>query len=224
MVSKLGYRVAASTDCVAALEAFRKNPNRYDLVITDMTMPNLTGKQLAEEMRRIRSDIPIILCSGIREDFDNTCAGGNGMTEFAMKPLGMQELAQTIRRVLDEGKVERRRFPRFLANTGAFVISCAEPSHRGELVDISLSGLSFRYLDAAQEFGRVDEVSVYSADRTFSVDNLKCRTVSDLVANSDTDSLSTGLHRRGVQFEDLTPAQMEQLRYFIQENVKEISN
>jgi len=224
MVSKLGYRVDASTDSVAALETFRKYPDRYDLVITDMTMPNLTGKQLAKEMRQLRSNIPIIVCSGIREDFDSGDTAGNGVTEFAMKPLSMQQLALLIRKVLDEGKAERRRHPRFLANSGTFVISVGDPAHMGELVDISLSGLSFRYLDAAQEFGRVEEMTVCTADKQHCVDNLKCRTVFDLKDDRDTESLSTILKRRGVQFEDLTQTQMEQLRYFIQENVREISN
>jgi nitrogen-specific signal transduction histidine kinase/DNA-binding response OmpR family regulator len=224
MVSKLGYRVDASTDSVAALETFRKHPNRYDLVITDMTMPNLTGKQLAEEIRQVRSNIPIIVCSGIREDFDSEDTGGNGVTEFAMKPLSMQQLALLIRKVLEEGKVERRRHPRFLANSGAFVISMGDPTHQGELVDISLSGLSFRYLDAALEFGRVEEMTVCTADKQYCVNNLKCRTVFDRKDDCDTESLSTLLHRRGVQFEDLTQTQMEQLRYFIKENVRDISN
>ncbi len=224
MVSKLGYRVDASTDSVAALETFRKYPDRYDLVITDMTMPNLTGKQRAKEIRQLRSNIPIIVCSGIREDFDSGDTAGNGVTEFAMKPLSMQQLALLIRKVLDEGKAERRRHPRFLANSGTFVISVGDPAHMGELVDISLSGLSFRYLDAAQEFGRVEEMTVCTADKQHCVDNLKCRTVFDLKDDRDTESLSTILKRRGVQFEDLTQTQMEQLRYFIQENVREISN
>jgi signal transduction histidine kinase len=224
MVSKLGYRVDACTDSVVALETFRKYQDRYDLVVTDMTMPNLTGKQLAGEMRQLRPNIPIILCSGIREDFDAGDICGTGKTEFAMKPLSMQQLAHIIRGVLDEGRVERRRYPRYVANSGAFVISKADPSHRGELVDISLSGLSFRYLDAAQNIGRVEEITVCTADELHRVDNLKCRTVFDLNTESDTKSISSVLKRRGVQFEDLTHTQMEQLRYFIKENVKEITN
>jgi signal transduction histidine kinase len=224
MVSKLGYRVDAFTDSRTALQTFRQYPDRFDLILTDMTMPNLTGKQLAEEVKAVRLDIPIILCSGHQDEFDTADACNIGITEFARKPLSMQQLAQIIRRVLDGRQIDRRRSPRFVANSGAFVISRADPSSRGELLDISLSGLSFRYLDAAQNFGRVDELALCTEDNRFVVDNLKVKTVFDLKTDGAQKPNSSVQHRCGVQFEELTMSQMEQLRYFIQNNASRVTN
>ena len=224
MVSKLGYRVDAATDSRAALETFRENPDQYDLVVTDMTMPNLTGKQLAEEMKKIRPLLPIILCSGLNENFCSADAKELGVAEFAMKPLGMQQLAQIIRRVLDGRDTERRRTQRFPAKTGAFVISKSDPSNRCKLLDISLSGLSFKYLDAALSLGPNDEVTVCAAGNGCSVDNLKCKKVSDIVTDPGAAPPAKPINRCGVQFEELTPTHVEQLRYFIQNNVREINN
>jgi CheY-like chemotaxis protein len=219
-VAKLGYRVDASTDSRAALEMFREHPERYDLVVTDMTMPNLTGKQLAMEVKLIRPEIPIILCSGVNED----SASDTGIAEFAMKPLGMKQLARLIRDVLDKGHTERRRSWRFQAEKGAFVISRSDPSNRGILLDISLSGLSFKYLDAAQSLGRADELSVCAGDNSVCVDNVKCRTVSDIETDGRSPPLSAAPRRRGIQFQMLNPEQVEQLRQFIQNNAKGYRN
>ena len=104
MLSHLGYEVATRLDGVEALEAFREQPERFDLVITDMTMPNLTGDRLAKELMKIRPDIPIILCTGFSESITEEKATGIGIREFSMKPFVMRDLAMTTRRVLDGRK------------------------------------------------------------------------------------------------------------------------
>lgn len=101
MLTNLGYKVTARTSSVEALEAFRNNPEGFDLVITDMTMPNMTGKELAKELMTIRSDIPIILCTGFSEQIDENKAKEMGINAFVMKPIVMKEIANTIREVLD---------------------------------------------------------------------------------------------------------------------------
>ncbi|UCF83595.1 MAG: PAS domain S-box protein [Desulfobacteraceae bacterium] len=100
ILSHLGYEVATISDSVEALEAFRAQPERFDLVITDMTMPNLTGDKLAKELMKIRPDIPIILCTGFSESITEEKAKEIGITEFSMKPFVMRELAETTRRAL----------------------------------------------------------------------------------------------------------------------------
>ena len=70
MLEKLGYKVTARTSSIEALEAFKNAPNGFDLVITDMTMPNMTGKSLAKELMTIRPDTPIVLCTGFSEKID----------------------------------------------------------------------------------------------------------------------------------------------------------
>jgi PAS domain S-box-containing protein len=102
MLARLGYRVIGKTKSVEALVAFREAPERFDLVITDQTMPGMTGKELAQELMAVRPDIPIILCTGFSEIIDEEKAREIGIREFIMKPLVMTDLAKSIRRILDE--------------------------------------------------------------------------------------------------------------------------
>jgi CheY-like chemotaxis protein len=97
----LGYKVTASTNSKRALSIFRARPDRFDLVITDYTMPNLTGIDLAVELLKIRPDIPVILYTGQRDASLPEKVQEAGIREFLRKPLVKLELAQAIRRVLD---------------------------------------------------------------------------------------------------------------------------
>lgn len=100
-LERLGYEVTATTSSIEALEVFQAQPNKFDLVITDQTMPNMTGEQLSKELMRIRPDIPIILCTGYSEQITEEKAKSMGIREFVMKPLVARELAETVRKVLD---------------------------------------------------------------------------------------------------------------------------
>jgi len=101
MLTKLGYRVVARTDCLEALEMFRSDPDRFDLVITDQTMPQMTGIQLTVELKAIRPDIPVILCTGFSEDIDEHNYKTRGVSGFVMKPIVPEKIARTIRRVFE---------------------------------------------------------------------------------------------------------------------------
>ncbi|MEZ4526300.1 MAG: response regulator [Desulfobacterales bacterium] len=103
ILESLGYQVTAETGSLEALEIFRRNPEDFDLVITDQAMPKMAGSQLAENLMRIQPGIPIILCTGFSETFTEKDAGKLGIREFVLKPIVKKELAQTIRRVLDGG-------------------------------------------------------------------------------------------------------------------------
>jgi len=100
MLERLGYRVIAKTSSTEALEAFREQPDRFDLVVSDLTMPNMTGLDLAEELMRIRSDIPIIICTGFSRLNTAERARKVGIRKLIMKPLVLRQLAETIRRTL----------------------------------------------------------------------------------------------------------------------------
>jgi PAS domain S-box-containing protein len=102
MLQRLGYRVTATNSSVEALSLFRKTPGEYDLVITDMTMPHLTGDALAGEIMTVRPDIPVIICTGFNESLTAANSKANGIKALLMKPLQLQELATTIRQVLGE--------------------------------------------------------------------------------------------------------------------------
>jgi nitrogen-specific signal transduction histidine kinase len=101
MLEKLGYEVAGSTSGEEALKLFKAAPDQFDLVITDMTMPHMTGDQLSRKFIEIRPDIPIILCSGFSENMTEEAAKEIGIREFISKPMSRQVLSKTIRNVLD---------------------------------------------------------------------------------------------------------------------------
>jgi CheY-like chemotaxis protein len=101
MLKKLGYRVEPWTRPVEALEAFRADPHKFDLVISDMTMPNMTGDILSTKLRQIRGDIPIIICTGYSEKINEQRADELGIQGLIMKPFTIRRLARKVREVLD---------------------------------------------------------------------------------------------------------------------------
>ncbi|MGD9006830.1 MAG: ATP-binding protein [Desulfobacteraceae bacterium] len=105
MLERLGYQVKTRTSSIEALAAFEHNPDAFDLVMTDMTMPNMTGEGLAKEILRIRPNKPIILCTGFSHQMDQEKALAMGIRAFVMKPFVLQEVAGTIRNVLDAGRM-----------------------------------------------------------------------------------------------------------------------
>ena len=102
ILQRLGYEVSAFVHSGEALQAFRANPDGFDLVITDQTMPGLTGIDLAKEILRIRSDIPVFLSTGYSASVSETVAKGVGLYGYLMKPLRRDELARSIRLALDK--------------------------------------------------------------------------------------------------------------------------
>ena len=102
MLEQLGYQVTSRTSSIEALEVFCANPDNFDLVITDMAMPNMPGDKLAVELTRIRPDIPLLLCTGFSETMSEEKAASIGIKGFLFKPIVMKDFAQKIREVLDE--------------------------------------------------------------------------------------------------------------------------
>ena len=107
LIERLGYEVEVRTSSIEARAMFRANPDRFDLVITDMTMPNMTGDKLAQEILSLRPGLPIILCTGFSEYITEERAQALGIQEFVMKPLVMKDLAKVIRRALDRKKKKK---------------------------------------------------------------------------------------------------------------------
>lgn len=104
MLERLGYQVISRTSSLEALEIFRTESDKFDVVITDMAMPKMSGDKLASELMKIRSDIPILLCTGFSEKIPEEKAASFGIKGFLMKPVVKSEMAQMIRKVLDEAK------------------------------------------------------------------------------------------------------------------------
>ena len=102
MLENMGYKVTTRTSSVEALKEFKKQPQIYDLVITDMTMPHMTGDELAQKLLDVKPGIPVILCTGFNEDITEEKALEMGIQKFIMKPVIKNDLATTIRSVLDQ--------------------------------------------------------------------------------------------------------------------------
>jgi DNA-binding NtrC family response regulator len=103
LLERLGYAVTPRADSAEALALFERDPLGFDLLITDQTMPKLTGSQLAEGALKIRPGLPVILCTGFSEIVDGDKAALIGIREFIYKPFGMREISQSIRRALAAG-------------------------------------------------------------------------------------------------------------------------
>jgi CheY-like chemotaxis protein len=102
MLTPLGYEVVTCTSGPEALQIFLQTPQSFDLVITDQTMPLMTGETLVRALRRIRPDIPIILCTGYSSSIDADKARAQEIEAFLMKPLSVYTLAPTIQRLLTQ--------------------------------------------------------------------------------------------------------------------------
>lgn len=102
MLKALGYTVTTSTSSKSALVMIKTRPSDFDLVITDMSMPGITGDRLAAEINKINPDIPVIVCTGYSKKLSETAGAGTGIRAVLTKPVSRAELAGTIRRVLDE--------------------------------------------------------------------------------------------------------------------------
>jgi PAS domain S-box-containing protein len=100
MIERLGYQVVTTTRPDEALKVFGTQPDAFDLVITDMTMPRMTGDVLARELMRIRPNIPVILCTGYSEMMTEEEASATGIRAFFLKPFTLADLSETIRKVL----------------------------------------------------------------------------------------------------------------------------
>ena len=101
MLERLGYQVETRTDSREALKTISAQEGPYDLVITDQTMPNMTGAELAQAIMRLKPDLPVILCTGYSDTVTAEQAKAIGVKAFLMKPLVLQDFASTVRQVLD---------------------------------------------------------------------------------------------------------------------------
>ena len=105
-LEQLGYTVTSLTNSVEALELFRSNPDAFDMVITDMTMPIMTGDILAAELIKIRSGLPVILCSGYNRKISAESTSALGIRSFLYKPVQKAQLARTIRSIFDHSEAD----------------------------------------------------------------------------------------------------------------------
>ena len=101
LLEGLGYQVTATTSPKRLKDIFIENPEQFDLVITDMAMPEMIGADLAQDILSIRPDLPIILCTGFSDTIDEKKANSIGIKSFLIKPIVLREMASKIRSILD---------------------------------------------------------------------------------------------------------------------------
>jgi CheY-like chemotaxis protein len=103
MLQRLGYSITIFTDSIEAVSRFRRNPDAFDLVLTDMTMPKMTGAELTREVLSLRPKLPVIMITGFSEIIDKDKAQRMGVKEFILKPVKKEKLSQVVNRVLGHG-------------------------------------------------------------------------------------------------------------------------
>lgn len=104
VLERIGYKVTGKTSCIEALALFKSEPDRFDLVITDMAMPSMVGTEFAKKLMEIRRDIPILICTGFSERLDHETAKRLGIKGYLHKPILINDLSSTVRKVLDTVK------------------------------------------------------------------------------------------------------------------------
>ncbi|WP_162096666.1 hybrid sensor histidine kinase/response regulator [Desulfotalea psychrophila] len=104
LLERLGYRVLPLTSARKALVLFLQDPSRFDLLITDLTMPDLTGVELCGEVRKVRPDLPVVLCTGYSEKISEAALGKVGINHCCLKPVSFKELARVVATVLAKGE------------------------------------------------------------------------------------------------------------------------
>jgi signal transduction histidine kinase len=224
VLEQLGYTVSAHTNSGDALNAFLSTPRAYDLLITDMTMPGMTGTALAKAVREVRREMPIILCTGFNEQLCDENLDVLGVKALIMKPVGMQQLAETIRSVLVPASKERRRYQRYIAPAGTFVISSKYPYERCNLVDISIGGLAYCHEIEHASPPMEEQLSIMAPDGEIFIADMHCRTVSNIPAGNDLPLPQPGQARRGVCFENLSLHQKKRINQFIRKYTTDLFN
>ena len=105
MLKRSGYEVIGKTSSTSALKTFKETPEQFDLVISDITMPEMSGDQLAQAIKQVRPETPVILCTGHSNRMDENKAKIMGIEAFITKPFQKQDIANTVQNVLDETKI-----------------------------------------------------------------------------------------------------------------------
>ncbi len=100
VLSSIGYHIHTAENGIAALDAIKANPEKFDAIVTDLTMPGITGVQLAIEAHKIQKNLPVVLVTGYREELTPEIRSQTGIRKVLMKPVKVQELSEAVQDVL----------------------------------------------------------------------------------------------------------------------------
>jgi len=224
MLQRLGYHTEGHTNGLSALEVFRKSPEDYGLVITDLTMPDVTGDRLAVEFKATRNDIPIVLSTGSIEKLNGKKLPPGSFQAVLMKPVSMHELKKTVRKIFDRRQSERRRDTRHGLRTNTIAVSKTDPEKQAEVIEISRSGFSLLYAENTNLPGQFEQLSIKTMNESVSLDDISYETISDISPEQESEIRPTVTRRRGGRFNKLTPSQSEQITLFIEKVAVSLEN
>ena len=213
MLEKLGYNVTAATNSNTAFEIFAASPYRFDLVITDMSMPIMNGYELCKKIRRIRPEIPIILCSGYSNYLSDEKIQKIGINAFVSKPLTMIDLSNITRKILDQKIHERRQNDRFKIKEKAIAFTKSCPEKECNIVDISWGGVAICCDSTPESQKQIDELAINIVNRGIILDKVPCKVVSNITLFDDL--YPDAQKRQGFQFRKLAYNQLNMLDHLI---------
>jgi len=193
-------------------------------VVTDLTMPDITGDRLAVEFKAIRNDIPIVLCTGSIEKLNGKKLPPGSFQAVLMKPVRMHELEKTVGKILDRRQSERRRDTRYGLRTNTIAVSRTDPEKRAKVIEISRSGFSLLYSEDTYLPGQFEQLSIRTMNDSFSLDDISYETISDISPEQESENRPTVKRRRGVRFNKLTPSQNKKIAFFIEKVAVSLQN
>ncbi|MFZ5573542.1 MAG: PAS domain S-box protein [Thermodesulfobacteriota bacterium] len=223
VLESLGYRVTQMTSSAVALEHFKSRPADFDLVITDLTMPEMTGDLLARKILSIRGDIPIVLCTGYNRLGNMDCSDITGVHEHLIKPVSMADLARTVRRLLDAKKNDRRKCFRYRALPDTLAVSQGASGFQSRVIDIGRGGMAFEFAVGASDI-RVEKSALLAiCAQTVTSDpdplELECRVVSLAPVPRETGK-TADLLRCSVQFTDVSEESSRRIDELIERYIR----
>jgi hypothetical protein len=184
----------------------------------------MTGDLLASKIQDIREDTPVIICTGFNNRVDPDGLRNKGICEILNKPVRTTTLAKAIKDVLNARSKDRRQDERFATNEDIFVVSSTKPEKKHSLLDISRSGMAFKYYSIKNQMVENGKYSIMTSDKRFVLEDIFCKTVSDTVLNHSNDLMDVSVRRRGIQFKDLTLSQYESLGFLLDNYTKAAIN
>ena len=166
--------------------------------------------------RRKAHDVDYFLNGGVeRRNWKDRRAQGERRQDWLRVSEWSSMFIGSLRSNTQELIVERRKYKRFRVQDGAFVMFGPDSAKVGQIIDMSMGGLAFRYISSKEQSNRLFELDIFLTDRSFYLEKVPVKTISNLKIANESPSVSTTTRRHGVQFENLTDNQISELRYFL---------
>ncbi len=211
LLKKLNYKILIAKTGQAAINIAKKYKEEIELVLLDIGLPDMAGKEVYEKLKQARPSVKVIICSGYSAKGPGREILEAGANAFLQKPFSFSELSEKI-----EMLIERRKEIRYKAIKEAVVIPDRGSSIECKIIDISRSGMAFCY-DKPKNFSKaITELTIHAVDGDFSFVDIPCTSISNIQNADDSCDDPTHSIRHSISFGNLTSSQMEQIEHFIQ--------